>query len=147
MVPLRALSAYTSPFWEPKNSLSPSSSGEDSLGAGRPRDQRVLPLAVFSAHTRPGDSPWALERTVAYTVLAFTAGEDAESWPSDRDQMTWPLCLSLAVSTPLSASWKMWVPYITGGNSSREPTLCAHTCLKGGCTRVGAGKKRVWFFV
>jgi hypothetical protein len=37
-------------------------------------------------------------------VFDVTAGVEAESRPSDLDQMTWPVRLSSALSTPSSAS-------------------------------------------
>ena len=51
-----------------------------------------------------------MERIVTYTVPASTAGEDAESSPSFLVQKTCPVCLLIALSVALSASWKMRSP-------------------------------------
>ena len=85
-MPLLALSAYTVPFWEPKNSLPLSSSGEDSARLGRLRVQRKWPLSVLRATTRPACEPAERESTVAYTVSPATAGVEAESAPRRRLQ-------------------------------------------------------------
>ena len=108
--PLRSLSAYTVPFCEPKKTRPSASNGDDSEGLGSERNQRIAPVALFSATTRPGLSAWPLERIVTYTVLVVTAGEDAESWPTRRDHTTWPLRLSIAWRTASSPSWNRCSP-------------------------------------
>ena len=123
------------------NTLPPSTIGEDSVRLEMRRDQRTRPRATSKATRRPGS------KTVAYTVPPMTAGADADSDPSRCDHMTLPVCLLVAFSVALSASWKMRSPWMTPGNSSSEPTACAQRRLNGGCTRGGAGKKRVWFLV
>jgi hypothetical protein len=53
------------PSCEPKNTRPSSTSGEDSLGLGSERNQRIAPVAEFSATIRPGWRGWPVERTVA----------------------------------------------------------------------------------
>src|SRR6516225_2144248 len=146
MLPLRASIAYTLPLSEPKNTLPPSTSGEDSVRLDTSRAQRTAPWAAVSATIRPPPPPRRAS-TVAYTIPFTTAGQAADSSPRRRLQKVWPLRLFIADSTPLSLSWKMLSPSSTGGNSSRAPPLLTHSCRKGGRRCGPAGKKRVWFFV
>jgi len=78
--------------------------------------------------------------------LPAIAGVEADSRPRLRLQIVWPVVLFVALITPLSPSWKIRSPPITGGNSSSVCALLTHTRLNGGCRLDGAGKKRVCSF-
>ncbi len=80
-------------------------------------------------------------------MLPATAGVEAESAPRRRLQRVCPVYLSIALRMASSPSWKMRLPDITGGNSSRALPPRAHTVLNGGLIVGEAGKKRVWFLV
>ena len=131
------------PFWEPKNSLPLSSRGEDSARLGRLRVQRKWPSSVFRATTLPACDPAERERMVAYTVSPATAGVEADRAPRRRLQRVCPVYLSIALSVASSPSWKILLPDMTGGNSSRALPPRAHTVLNGGRIVGEAGKKRV----
>jgi len=76
--------------------------------------------------------PPGRESTVAKTVFPTTAGVEADRCPRLRRQNVWPVALLIARSTPLSPSWKMWSPPITGGNSSSVRALLTQIFLNGG---------------
>ncbi len=98
------------PFWEPKKRRPWSSSGEDSLALGSLRDQRMAPVWELTATTRPGAPERPPFSSVTYTVLEVTAGVEADSCPRRCVQTVWPVLVSTAISSALSASWKMRSP-------------------------------------
>ena len=84
---------------------------------------------------------------MAYTVFEVTAGVEAESAPRRRDQKMCPLCLSIALQHAVVGELEDVVAVDHRRELQQRVAVVTHSRLNGGCTRAGAGKKRVWSLV